>query len=136
MTEYLVPRSYDAALVDLNLSPYPDPDPYPFWHQAQSTIGQNYSLWDDRKASEYLEQARIEIDLQERSRRYNNFQVRFTTEMPALPIFHPIYSYGIDAQVQGVSMGPVFSMPDRFNNISLWFLLARQSLEASNTLTP
>ena len=136
MTEYLVPRSYDAALVDLNLSPYPDPDPYPFWHQAQSTIGQNYSLWDDRKASEYLEQARIEVDLQERSRRYNNFQVRFTTEMPALPIFHPIYSYGVEAQVQGVSMGPIFSMPDRFNNISSWFLLARQSLEASNTPTP
>lgn len=136
LNDYLEPRSFDAALVDLNLSPFPDPDPYPFWHQAQAAIGQNYAQWDDRQASEYLEQARVEVDLAERTRRYYNFQVRFTTEMPALPIFHPIYSYGVDSQMQGVTMGPVFSMQDRFNTISSWFLIARASLEESVTPTP
>ena len=33
-TDFLAPRSYQAALVDLNPSRTPDPDPYPFWHQA------------------------------------------------------------------------------------------------------
>ena len=32
-------RDYEAALVDLNLTSMPDPDPYPFWHQAQATGG-------------------------------------------------------------------------------------------------
>lgn len=135
LSDYLDPRAFDAALVDLNLSPHPDPDPYPFWHQAQAAIGQNYTQWDDRKASEYLEQARVEVDLLDRTRRYHNFQVRFTTEMPALPLLHPIYSYGVDSQVQGVTMGPVFSLQDRFNTISSWFLEARASFEESATPT-
>jgi peptide/nickel transport system substrate-binding protein len=83
VSAYLEPRAYQAALVDLNLSKTPDPDPYPFWHQAQITGGQNYAKWDDRQASEYLEQARIGVDIAERSRFYNNFQVRFTSELPS-----------------------------------------------------
>lgn len=51
-------RIYQAALVNLNLVRSPDPDPYPFWHQTQISGGQNYAQWDDRQASEFLEQAR------------------------------------------------------------------------------
>jgi peptide/nickel transport system substrate-binding protein len=36
ITQRLDPRSYQAALVDVNLSRSPDPDPYPFWDQAQA----------------------------------------------------------------------------------------------------
>jgi peptide/nickel transport system substrate-binding protein len=43
VSEHLDTRNYQAALVDLNLSRLPDPDPYPFWHQTQITSGQNYS---------------------------------------------------------------------------------------------
>jgi peptide/nickel transport system substrate-binding protein len=82
VTEHLDTRLYQAALVDLNLSRSPDPDPYPFWHQAQVTGGQNYAKWDDRQASEYLEAARVTTDLTERTRLYNNFQVRFAQECP------------------------------------------------------
>jgi peptide/nickel transport system substrate-binding protein len=135
LADYLAPRDYDAALVNLNFSPFPDPDPYPFWHQTQATQGQNYAQWDDRRASEFLEQARIEVDLSERTKRYRNFQVRFTTEMPALPIFHPIYNYGVDNQVLGVTIGPIFTPADRFNNISAWYLVARSALETSATAT-
>ncbi len=60
--DFLASRTYQAALVDLNLSRTPDPDPYPFWHQAEATGGQNYSQWDNRAASEYLEQARVTAD--------------------------------------------------------------------------
>jgi peptide/nickel transport system substrate-binding protein len=62
VNDYLEPRSYQAALADINLARSPDPDPYPFWHQAQAASGQNYSGWDDRQASEYLEQARVEVN--------------------------------------------------------------------------
>ncbi|MBG7609618.1 MAG: peptide ABC transporter substrate-binding protein, partial [Anaerolineae bacterium] len=83
---YLEARNYDAVLVDINLSQSPDPDPYPFWHQTQVKKGQNYAMWNDRQASEYLEQGRILVDPEERSRLYRNFQVRFVNEMPALPL--------------------------------------------------
>lgn len=124
LTDHLEPRDYQAALVDLNMTRSPDPDPYPFWDQAQITDGQNYSNWDDRQASEYLERARITTDIGERAKAYRNFQVRFTSEMPALPLFYPVYSYAVDQQVQGVSMGPLYDLSDRFNTISSWFLAA------------
>jgi peptide/nickel transport system substrate-binding protein len=125
--DYLDTRLYEAALVDINLMRSPDPDPYPFWHQAQATGGQNYAKWDDRQASEYLEQARVLADLGERAKLYRNFQVRFSQELPALPLFYPVYTYGVDEQVQGVSMGPLFDPSDRFATVTKWFLVARRA---------
>ena len=133
ISKYLEPRSYQAVLVDIDMARYPDPDPYPFWHQAQITGGQNYSQWDDRQASEFLEQARVIGDLVERTRLYRNFQVRFTAEMPALPLFYPVYTYAVDKGVQGVTMGPLLDTSDRFATISRWFLVARRSGEGTPT---
>ena len=136
INDYLEPRTYQAALVELNLDRSPDPDPYPFWHQAQITGGQNYSGWDDRQASEYLEQARVLVPPADRIKRYRNFQVRFASEMPALPLFYPVYSFGIDQQVQGVSMGPLYEPSDRLNTITSWYLVAKASLETPVPPTP
>lgn len=129
LSDYLEPRSYQAALVDLNLSHYPDPDPYPFWHQAAISGGQNYSRWDDRRASEYLEEARVSIDRVERGRLYRNFQNHFANEVPAIPLYFPVYSYGVSAQVRGVSVGPLFQPSDRFATLYEWFLVARSQLD-------
>jgi peptide/nickel transport system substrate-binding protein len=133
VSEYLEPRTYQAALVDLNFTHDPDPDPYPFWHQAEATGGQNYSMWDDRRASEYLEQARaypgVSTNQTQRARLYRNFQAHFAREMPALLLYFPIYNYAISAQVRGVSVGPIFQSSDRFATISEWFLVARGQVE-------
>ena len=59
LSSKLETRAYQAALVDLNLSRTPDPDPYPFWDLGQAETGQNYSQWNDRIASDIIEQARI-----------------------------------------------------------------------------
>jgi peptide/nickel transport system substrate-binding protein len=136
IADHLEPRQYQAALVDLNFERSPDPDPYPFWHQAQITAGQNYSQWDDRQASEYLEQARVNDDFNERLKRYRNFQVRFASELPALPLFYPVISYGIDQQVRGVSVGPLYDLSDRLNSIASWFMLTGAGGPATATPLP
>ena len=136
LAEALDSRQYQAALVDINLFRSPDPDPYPFWHQAQITGGQNYSGWDDRQASEYLEQARVTVDIQERTRLYRNFQVRFARELPALPLFYPVFRYAMDVQVQGVSIGPLFDVSDRFNHTNIWYLKTRRTGEGLPSPTP
>jgi peptide/nickel transport system substrate-binding protein len=128
ISDYLDQRIYQAVLVDLNLAFTPDPDPYPFWHQSQITGGQNYAKWDDRRASEYLEHARVTLDLEKREWMYHNFQVRFVQEMPALPLFFPVYTYAVDSRVQGVSMGPLFDTSDRLATVTRWFLRAEQTI--------
>lgn len=133
--DHLGPRSYQAALVDLNLARTPDPDPYPFWHQAEATGGQNYSQWDNRTASEYLEQARVNTDFGVRTRLYRNFQVMFAKELPSLPLYYPVYSFAVDAQVFGVQVAPLYEISDRFSVVTDWYLLTRRSLETAPAAT-
>jgi peptide/nickel transport system substrate-binding protein len=134
--DYLVKRTYQAALVELALPRTPDPDPYPFWHQAESTGGQNYSQWDNRSASEYIEQARVTTDFGLRARLYRNFQVIFARELPSLPLYVPVYTYGVNDTVQGVQMPPLYDPSDRLSLISQWYLVTRRSLEQTATPVP
>ncbi len=129
LNDHLVPREYEAALVELDLSRSYDPDPYPFWHQTEATGGQNYSQWDNRSASEYLEQARVVADMDTRLRLYRNFQIIFARELPALPLYYPVYTFGADVRVLGVQSPPLFEPADRFNAISNWYLITRRALE-------
>ncbi len=134
---HLSPREYQAALIDLDLSRTPDPDPYPFWHQAEIAGGQNYSGWDNRSASEYLEQARVNTDLGLRQRLYRNFQIIFQKELPALLLYYPVYTCGISRQIQNVQIPPLYEPRDRLMYLSEWSLNTRRVLmEINPTATP
>jgi len=135
VNDFLSTRNYQAALADLNTSRTPDPDPYLFWHQSEATGGQNYSQWDNRTASEFLETARTTTDFSERARLYRNFQVVFTKDLPSLPLYYPVYSYGVDVQVQGVQVAPMYDTSDRLALINEWYLVTRRALDEP-TLAP
>ncbi|MFN2216015.1 MAG: ABC transporter substrate-binding protein, partial [Anaerolineales bacterium] len=130
LSNYLSPRNYQAALVDLDFENDHDPDPYPFWHQSEATGGQNYSQWDDRSSSEYLEQARVIVDTTFRSKLYRNFQIVFSRELPALPLYIPVFTFAVDSQVSGVQIAPIYNFSDRFLNFNEWYLVTRRSLES------
>ncbi len=133
INDRLESRSYQVALVDLSLSRTPDPDPYPFWDQAQIAGGQNYSQWNNRLVSEYLENARVSTDMEERIRLYRNFQVVFNKELPALPLYYPVYTFGVDQTIQGVSIGPMFDISDRFSTVIEWFLVTNKEIAETET---
>jgi len=126
-------RAYETALADINLMRSPDPDPYPFWGQAQVVSGQNYADWDNRSASELLEQARMTVDLGERERLYRNFQVLFMREIPSLPLFYSTFTYAISTDINGIVLGPIFEPGDRFNNVNEWFVLTGREEGAVTT---
>lgn len=136
VNDHLNTRNYEAALGDLNTSRTPDPDPYLFWHQAEATGGQNYSQWDNRTASEFLETARTAADFAERTRLYKNFQVVFAKELPSLPLYYPVYSYGVDSQVQGVQVAPMYDVSDRLALVTEWYLVTRRALEEPTSAAP
>lgn len=136
LNEYLAPHEYQAALVDFDLTRAYDPDPYPFWHQAEIVGGQNYSQWDNRSASEYLEQARVIAEPDTRARLYRNFQVVFARELPALPLFYPVYTYAVDNRVLGVQVPLLFEPADRFNEIARWYMVTRRALEQTQQALP
>jgi peptide/nickel transport system substrate-binding protein len=126
-------RTYQTALVDINLTRSPDPDPYPFWGQAQVQSGQNYAEWDNRSASEFLEQARMNVDMGERERLYRNFQVLFMRELPSLPLLYPTYTYAITNNMNEVKLGPIFEPGDRFRNVHTWYILSGRDTSPTQT---
>ncbi|MGV8027037.1 MAG: ABC transporter substrate-binding protein [Anaerolineaceae bacterium] len=123
--DYLKPLTYQAALVDLNFERSPDPDPYPFWDKSQQSNGQNYSQWENSVVSEYLEEARVAVDQEERAKLYRNFQVMFQDELPALPLYYPIHNYAVDNGVKDIRIGSFYDTPDRFFSILDWYMVAK-----------
>jgi peptide/nickel transport system substrate-binding protein len=123
--DYLEPLTYQAALIDLNFERSPDPDPYPFWDQSQQSNGQNYAQWENSVVSEYLEEARVAVDLEERAKLYRNFQVVFQDELPALPLYYPVYNYAVDDGINGVRIGSFYDTSDRFYSILDWYLIVK-----------
>lgn len=129
LVDHILPdREYEAVLVDMNLSRYPDPDPYPFWDQTQISSGQNYVQWNNKTISQYLETARVETNRAERARLYKNFQILFMDELPAIPLYNPVYNYPVSSKVSGVSIGPIYKSSDRFLNIAEWYMVSRSSV--------
>lgn len=127
--DHLQPLTYEAALIDIDYTNSPDPDPYPFWDQAEQSGGQNYSQWENRTISQYLEEARVLLDTGERAKLYRNFQVVFADELPALPLFYPVYNYAVDKSIQGIRLGSWYDTSDRFDNVTQWYILAQKSSE-------
>ncbi len=124
--EALNARDFDAALVYLALPG--DPDPYPFWHEEQIESGQNYAGFAHRRISEVIEQARIVNGREMRQSLYDEFQELFAQEMPALLLYVPVYTYGVNERIYGVQISPLVSPADRFQNIDQWWIVPRRVL--------
>lgn len=123
-SDFLAPRTFDAAVVHWELSG--DPDPYPLWHSTQIQEGQNYGGWNDREADEAIERARATNDRARRREEYVLWQSIFAEEAPALLLYHPVYSFGVRNKINNVSAGPMNSPADRFRTIADWYIVTRQ----------
>jgi peptide/nickel transport system substrate-binding protein len=114
-------RNFDAVLIEIGLSA--DPDPYPLWHSTQvGETGQNYSGFANEEADMVMEEGRLSIDLEQRTQLYRTFQQIFAKEVPSLLVYHPIYTYAVDAGVYQVQLAPMLHTSDRFRNVRVWYL--------------
>ncbi len=134
MREALEGRDYQAALAHLKLPG--DPDPYPFWHETQVEEGQNYAQYSHRRISEVIEQARVTPNRNARRELYEEFQHLFAEELPALPLYVPAYTYGVDDSINDVQIGPLMHPSDRFRTILNWWIVHRRVLVAEAEAHP
>jgi peptide/nickel transport system substrate-binding protein len=119
-------RVYAAAVARLIIPG--DPDPYPFWHETQALAGQgqNYAGFQNRRISELVEQARVTLRRDDRVTLYREFQQLFMEELPALPLYVPVYTYALDTRVNGGQLGPLMHSGDRFLTVPDWYVLRRR----------
>jgi peptide/nickel transport system substrate-binding protein len=117
-------RAFEAILVHVALPG--DPDPYPFWHETQVANGQNYAGFVHRRASEVIEQGRIAVNRESRRELYDEFQEIFAQQVPALLLYVPVYTYGVDERIHNLQIGPLMYPSDRFRAISDWWIVPRR----------
>jgi peptide/nickel transport system substrate-binding protein len=128
--DFLIPREFEALLIDLEL--HGDPDPYPLWHSTQTNDeGQNYAGLVSYEADKLLEEARCTTDSGRRAELYRaelyrRFQEIFADEVPSLLLYYPIYTYAVDENVKGVQLGPLGDPSDRFRNVSEWYIVTKR----------
>lgn len=118
-------RQFDAVLYEWRTLSN-DPDQYENWHElqipGQATTGQNYSGLKDRDISEVLEIARKTNDQAKRAELYRKFQELFSDRVPALILYYPVYTFGVDERVRGIQLAPLLTPSDRFRSIARWYL--------------
>lgn len=120
LVERVSSRAFDAAIVELSLAGMADPDPYVFWHQGEIERGQNYGAVNDGPISEALEQARRDPAGVNRAEWYHRFQRLFAERAPAIPLYYPVYAYGVDERVDNVQLGFLSDPSDRFRSLWAW----------------
>ena len=61
-----------------------------------------------------LEQARRTNDQATRANLYHKFQEMFLEKVPGIPLYYPVYNYGVSEKVADVQIGPIAFPSDRF----------------------
>lgn len=111
--------NFDAALVELNLDPGADPDPYSLWRLSPDKGGLNFGGLNERRLSELVEQGRratgpYRVDL------YRQFQQLFCDREAAILLYYPVYYYRADRRIAGIQLGFMSDPSDRFRTIQNW----------------
>src|SRR5258707_8018287 len=92
--ERLTAGNFDAALMELDLAPSADPDPYTLWRQPPDKGGLNFCGMNERRISELVEAARRQVNGAHPVELYHEFQQIFCERAAALLLYYPVYAYG------------------------------------------
>ena len=121
---FLTPRRFEAVLLSWDITG--DPDPFPLYHSSQIATGQNYGGWSNQEADALVIEARSTVDPEKRRALYAQFQHLFAADVPAIPLYYPVYTYGVSERVKAVQIGPLNTPADRFATFPDWYILTRR----------
>ena len=88
-------------------------------------------LIDDGKVKLHIveatpDKARAIVDEAERQKLYWRFQEIFAEELPALPLYYPVYTYGVSKRVNNVQIGALNHPAERFETFNQWYIDSRR----------
>ncbi|MFN8443051.1 MAG: ABC transporter substrate-binding protein [Caldilineaceae bacterium] len=125
VNDFLVPRRFDAVLLEWEITG--DPDPLDLWHSSQAEgSGSNYGGWSNPQADELMEQARTTTDEAKRIKLYHQFQEIFADETPALLLYYPVYTYAVSSRIHNVQIDSLNRPAERFETFADWYINTRR----------
>jgi len=125
-------RDFEAMLFSWQLRQY-EPDPYPLWHSSQAEDGQNFGRYSNPEVDRLLVEARQAhpSDREGRAELFHEFQQVFVSDVPALLLYHPAYTYAVvDQSLGGVQLPQLLVDPsDRYASLPDWFASTERVFE-------
>jgi len=114
-----------------------DPDEFVLWHSSQTgPEGSNFSSLQNGTIDRLLEQGRTTLERDLRIPIYWQFQEEFIQEVPAIPLYYPVYTYILPAQLHGVEIAPLNEPGERFRTITGWYLRTQVQTRLRSTVAP
>jgi len=113
-------RDYDVLLYGEIVGS--DPDQYPFWHSSQANFpGFNLAGYVNRNVDTTLQKIRVTTDEKEKTELYKSFQELLVSELPAIFLYMPTYTYALTDNILGVDVTKISQPADRFSEIITWY---------------
>ena len=123
--EIIKPRNYQVLLFGIIVGA--SADPYAFWHSSQiSDPGLNLALLANRDVDKLLEDARSQTDVEKAKADYQKFADILATEIPAVFLHSPAYTYVADKKIKGLSIDRIIVPADRFIGIEDWYIKTKR----------
>lgn len=115
------PRKYEVLLFGEIIGR--DLDFFAFWHSSQrNDPGLNIALYTNLTVDALLEEARTTQDRTERLDKYHEFELEVMSEVPAVFLYTPDFTYLSKVPVQNVGLGQITTPSDRFLTVHEWFV--------------
>lgn len=119
------PRSFEALLFGNDIGR--SVDLYPFWHSSQKDDpGLNIARYTNIDTDALLEKIRIETDQTVRTQMIAEFTDIITSELPAIFLYTPTFSYVLDTRVTTSEFTSLSKPSERFANIAQWHITANK----------
>ena len=125
--DVIKPRDYQTLLFGEILGTIPDP--FPFWHSSQvEDPGLNLASYENKQIDKLLEDARKELDGQERARLLGEAQDIILEDVPAIFLYDLDFVYFASKDVQGIEGGTIANPSQRFSRSALWYTDTKRSV--------
>lgn len=126
--EIIEPKNFELLILPILLEA--NTDPYLFWHSAQGDgVGLNIVDYENEDVDTLLEEAQTLTDTQERATKYQEAQTLIATDIPAIFLYQPRYSFAIAEKITAQTIEEIRVPSDRFANISDWYIKTKKALQ-------
>ena len=128
--EIIKPRNYQILLFGIIVGS--NPDPYPFWHSSRAQDpGLNLAMFVNREADKLLEDNKKIVDQEKQIQNYQRFQEILTSEIPAIFLYNPTYTYAVDKKIKGINIDRIIIPADRFNDSEDWYIKTERKFQGA-----
>jgi peptide/nickel transport system substrate-binding protein len=115
------PRKYSALLFGTAVGR--ELDFYSFWHSSQrNDPGLNVALYANITTDAVLADARGNVTSDERKASYQRFTEEMRSDLPALFLFVPEFTYILPTRIERVSFNGLAQASERFSTIGEWYI--------------